>query len=204
MTRCRLNGPFTNDGRARNAVRAYRWPMNARTVAVEIDEGVLYGDDRCPICAASHRTDAPVGSERILVVEDEPSVASLIAYNLEQDGYRVTVARDGVEALRALASSPPELLVLDLLLPLRSGWQVLREIRTRRGLAELPVLVVSALACDRLDRQLAALGAQAVIGKPFSVQELRETVRRLIARRPRPSDARLLTSRNRHVAAIEK
>jgi DNA-binding response OmpR family regulator len=164
--------------------------MNPRTVAVEIDEGVLYGDDRCPICATSHRTDAPVGSERILVAEDEPSVASLIAYNLEQDGYRVMVTGDGEEALRALASSPPELLVLDLLLPLRSGWQVLREIRTRRGLAGLPVLVVSALACDRLARQLAALGAQAVIGKPFSVQELRETVRRLMAGRHHPFDAR--------------
>jgi two-component system phosphate regulon response regulator PhoB len=151
---------------------------------------VLYGDDRCPICAASHRTDAPVGSERILVAEDEPSVASLITYNLEQDGYRVTVAGDGEEALRALVSSPPELLVLDLLLPLRSGWQVLREMRTRRGLADLPVLVVSALACERLGRQLAALGAQAVIGKPFSVQELRDTVRRLIAGRHHPFDAR--------------
>jgi two-component system phosphate regulon response regulator PhoB len=157
--------------------------MNARTVAVEIDEGVLYGEDRCPICAASHRTDAPVGSERILVAEDDPSVATLIAYNLEQDGYRVTVASDGDEAVRALVSSPPELLVLDLLLPLRSGWQVLREMRARLGGADLPVLVVSALACDRLARQLAALGAQAVIGKPFSVQELRETVRRLVARR---------------------
>jgi CheY-like chemotaxis protein len=190
MKGCRFHRPFTSGARDRNAARAHLWLMNPRTVAVEIDEAVLYGDDRCPICAASHRTDAPVGSERILVAEDEPSVASLITYNLEQDGYRVTVAGDGEEALRALVSSPPELLVLDLLLPLRSGWQVLREMRTRRGLADLPVLVVSALACERLGRQLAALGAQAVIGKPFSVQELRDTVRRLIAGRHHPFDAR--------------
>jgi CheY-like chemotaxis protein len=183
MNECGFNGPFTSGARDRNAARAHWRLMNRRTVASKIDEAVLYGDDRCPICATSHRTDAPVGSERILVAEDEPSVASLIAYNLEQDGYRVTVAGDGDEALRALVSSPPELLVLDLLLPLRSGWQVLREIRIRRPRAELPVLVVSALACDRLDRQLAALGAQGVIGKPFSVQQLRETVRRLIAGR---------------------
>jgi len=85
-------------------------------------------------------------------------VASLIAYNLEQDGYRVSLAADGDEALRALIASPPELLVLDLLLPLRSGWQVLRELRSHRErrLSELPVLVVSALACDRLERQLPA------------------------------------------------
>lgn len=166
--------------------------MNLRTVACEVEDGVAPGDDVCPICRESHRTVAPTGPERILVAEDEPCVASLIAYNLEQDGYRVTIAGDGEEALRSLAASPPELLVLDLLLPLRSGWQVLREIRARRDLhlTELPVLVVSALACDRLERQLTAMGAQAVIGKPFSVQGLRETVRRLIAFRHHPAEAR--------------
>ena len=166
--------------------------MNPRTVACEVEPGVFDGDDRCPICSASHRADAPVGTEKILVAEDEPAVASLIAYNLEQDGYRVTIAEDGEEALRSLRAAPPELLVLDLLLPLRSGWQVLREIRTRRelGLSEIPVLVVSALACDRLERQLAAMGAQVVIGKPFSVQGLRDTVRRLIGARHPSSDAR--------------
>jgi len=156
--------------------------MNLRTVP---------GDERCPICSESHRAVTPTGPERVLIAEDEPCVASLIAYNLEQDGYRVTIAGDGDEALRSLLASPPELLVLDLLLPLRSGWQVLREIRARRELrlAELPVLVVSALACDRLERQLTAMGAQAVLGKPFSVQGLRETVRRLIACRHHSADA---------------
>ena len=157
--------------------------MTLRTVSCEVDQGVAPGDDRCPICSLSHRAVTPSGPERILVAEDEPCVASLIAYNLEQDGYRVSLAADGEEALRSLVASPPELLVLDLLLPLRSGWQVLRELRAHREarLADLPVLVVSALACDRLERQLSAMGAQAVIGKPFSVQGLRETVRRLIA-----------------------
>jgi len=166
--------------------------MNLRTMSSEVDVGVAPGDERCPLCNESHRAALPHGPERILIAEDEPCVASLIAYNLEQDGYRVTIAGDGEEALRSLVASPPELLVLDLLLPLRSGWQVLREIRTRRmpSLADVPVLVVSALACDRLERQLEALGAQAVIGKPFSVQALRETVRRLIAARHHPAEAR--------------
>src|SRR5258705_12794125 len=153
---------FTHGTGAGNALRPREKLMNLRTVACEVEDGVAPGDERCPICSESHRAVAPTGPERILIAEDEPSVASLIAYNLEQDGYRVTIAGDGDEALRSLAASPPELLVLDLLLPLRSGWQVLREVRTRGdlGLADLPVLVVSALACDRLERQLSAMGAQ--------------------------------------------
>jgi DNA-binding response OmpR family regulator len=166
--------------------------MNLRTVHCEVDDRVALDDDRCPLCKLSHRGTVPTGPERILVAEDEPSVAGLIAYNLEQDGYRVSVAADGEEALRALATSPPQLLVLDLLLPLRSGWQVLREIRSNREprLLQLPVLVVSALACDRLERQLSAMGAQAVLGKPFSVQDLRTTVRQLISCRHGPLDTR--------------
>src|SRR5882757_1721386 len=77
-----------------------RGRMNLRTVSSEVDEGVVVGDDRCPLCNESHRAVAPTGPERILIAEDEPCVASLIAYNLEQDGYRVSLAADGDEALR--------------------------------------------------------------------------------------------------------
>jgi len=138
--------------------------------------------DLCPICDRSHRREARDEAERVLVVEDDPAIANLIAYNLEQDGYRVAIVADGVEALRRLMESPPDLLVLDLLLPLQSGWQVLREMRLRRAstLATLPVLVVSALACERLEQDLARLGAQRVLGKPFALKELLATVRELL------------------------
>ena len=107
--------------------------MNLRTVHSEVDAGVTLDDDRCPLCKLRHRMAVPIGPERILVAEDEPSVASLIAYNLEQDGYRVSIAADGEEAIPRSSRSPPDLLVLDLLLPLRSGWQVLRQIRSEHG-----------------------------------------------------------------------
>lgn len=144
--------------------------------------------EECPICNHRHRAELRIAaprSERILVAEDEPSVADLIAYNLEQDGYRVSIAADGVQALAALQEAPPHLLILDLLLPLQSGWQILRELRAHRDtrLSKLPVMVVSALACDRLERQLSLLGAERVLGKPFSVQELRTVARDLLARR---------------------
>jgi len=136
----------------------------------------------CPICNGSHRHEPHWEAERIIVAEDDTSIANLIAYNLEQEGYRVTLAADGMEALRQLRKTPPDLLVLDLLLPLQSGWQVMREIRSHEGtrLAALPVLIVSALACKRLERDLAQIGAQRLLGKPFSVKELCAVVRELI------------------------
>jgi DNA-binding response OmpR family regulator len=118
---------------------------------------------------------------RVLVVEDDVAIANLIAYHLERSGHHVTVVSDGAEALRRLRQSPPDLVVLDLLLPLRSGWQVLREMRSGRGrLASVPVLLVTALACERLTRDLKDLGAQGVLGKPFAVAELCRAARRLI------------------------
>jgi DNA-binding response OmpR family regulator len=139
-------------------------------------------DDACPICNRSHRGADRSIPPRILVAEDDPSIANLIAYNLKQDGHLLTVVADGAAALRALRESPADLLILDLLLPLQSGWQVLRELRSRREprFAALPVLVVSALACERLERELERIGAQRVLGKPFSVAGLRESVRDLL------------------------
>src|SRR5262249_1890704 len=134
-------------------------------------------DDACPICMRSHRARERSVGARILVAEDDSSIAHLIAYNLAQDGHSLTVVSDGSAALRALPETPPDLLILDLLLPLQSGWQVLRELRLRRESpsAAVPVLVVSALACERLERELGQSGAQRLLGKPFSVDELRGT-----------------------------
>ncbi len=140
----------------------------------------------CPICNRAHRPEVESTAgrpTRILVAEDEPAVAQLIQYNLALDGRSVEVVEDGESALRTLRQAPPSLLVLDLLLPLRSGWQVLREIRSDPDpiVRSVPVLVVSALACDRLARQLADFGAADLVGKPFSVEGLRTRVREILA-----------------------
>ena len=146
----------------------------------------------CPLCNRSHSDRARPDVTRVLVVEDDDAIANLIAYNLERSGHYVTVVSDGAEALRRLRQSAPDLVVLDLLLPLRSGWQVLREMRSEMGrLAAVPVLLVTALACERLARDLAHLGAQGLLGKPFAVTELCRAARELIdARR----DASALSS----------
>lgn len=142
------------------------------------------GDD-CPICGRHHRLEVDGGirgASRILVAEDEPSVGRLIAYNLELDGHHVECVENGDAALERLVADPPDVLVLDLLLPLRSGWQVLRAIRARREskIRDVPVLVISALACERLAQQLAPYGAAELLGKPFSVDELRRRVREML------------------------
>ncbi len=127
----------------------------------------------CPLCNRSHSDRTRPDVTRVLVVEDDDAIANLIAYSLERSGHHVTVVSDGVEALRRLRQSAPDLVILDLLLPLRSGWQVLREMRSGTGrLAALPVLLVTALACERLARDLAHLGAQGLLGKPFAVTEI--------------------------------
>ncbi len=138
--------------------------------------------DPCPLCNGHHRGRRIDRSDRVLVAEDDPAIADLIAYNVEQAGYEVTVAADGVEALRKLREDPPDLLILDLLLPLQSGWQVLREMRSRRGsrLTTLPVLIVSALACNRLQGEIARMGAQRLLGKPFAVKDLCRAVGELL------------------------
>ena len=136
---------------------------------------------RCPLCERNHYDQTRPRGTRVLVVEDDSAIAALIAYNLERSGYRVTVAADGVEALRRLREAAPDLVVLDLLLPLRSGWQVLREMRAGSArLATVPVLLVTALACERLAGDLPRLGAQRLLGKPFAVGELCRAARELV------------------------
>jgi len=148
--------------------------------------------DSCPLCNGRHRGRRIDRCDRVLVAEDDPAIANLIAYNVERAGYEVAIAADGVEALRRLREDPPDLLILDLLLPLQSGWQVLREMRSQRGmrLATLPVLIVSALACNRLQEEISRMGAQRLLGKPFAVKDLCRTIGELLdASRPHTNQA---------------
>ena len=113
--------------------------------------------------------------KRILVAEDEPAIANLIAYTLEGEGAEAEIALDGRAAFAALARLAPDLLILDLLLPLASGWQILRQLRasTDERLRAVPVIVVTALASTKLRAELAELGVRSVIGKPFRLADLR-------------------------------
>ena len=120
--------------------------------------------------------------DRILVVDDEPDIIALVAYHLARSGYRVSTASSGTEALQAAREEQPALVVLDLMLPELSGFQVLERIRADRALSEIPVLMLTARR-DEPDRvQGLSLGADDYLVKPFSPQELVLRVRNILRR----------------------
>jgi len=119
---------------------------------------------------------------RILVVEDEPDIQELIRYHLDQAGFQVETAGDGNAALHALRRRRPSLLVLDLMLPDRSGTELCREIRSDPDLKDLPIIMVTARS-DEVDRLVGfELGADDYVAKPFSPRELVLRVRAVLRR----------------------
>ncbi|MGE0825327.1 MAG: response regulator transcription factor [Candidatus Binatia bacterium] len=112
--------------------------------------------------------------KRILVIEDEPCIAHLIAFNFQQAGYQVAIAENGVDALRQVDLFLPHLIILDLLLPLQSGWDVLYAVRRhpRKQTASTPIIVISALCSPQLHNDLRHHGVEHCLAKPFSVTEL--------------------------------
>ncbi len=120
--------------------------------------------------------------KQVLVVEDEADLADLMAYNLRRAGYEVEVARDGATGLRQAIETPPELVILDVMLPKLTGLQVARELRTNPKTASIPIMMVTAKAED-LD-QIAGLqvGADDYVTKPFSMNVLLARVDALLRR----------------------
>ncbi len=114
-----------------------------------------------------------------MVVDDDPTVSEVVARYLERDGHAVECVRDGVEALRRALADPPDLMVLDLMLPKIDGLEVCRRLRERRP---VPVIMLTALG-DEIDR-VAGLetGADDYVTKPFSPRELALRVRSVLRR----------------------
>jgi two-component system phosphate regulon response regulator PhoB len=119
---------------------------------------------------------------RVLVVEDEPDIAALIAYQLTREGFRVETAGDGAEALRAIGREIPDLVVLDRMLPGISGDEVLQQLKSEPSTANIPVLVLTAKREqeDRIDGL--ELGADDYLTKPFSPRELVLRARAILRR----------------------
>jgi two-component system, OmpR family, phosphate regulon response regulator PhoB len=119
-------------------------------------------------------TIAPVATagERILVVDDEADIVALVAYHLAKSGYRVATASSGSEALEVARRERPSLVVLDLMLPGMSGYEVLEQIRAEDGLRKTAVLMLTARREEQDRIQGLSLGADDYLTKPFSPQEL--------------------------------
>ena len=119
-------------------------------------------------------------SKTILIADDEPNIVISLEYLLQRDGYQVRVARNGQEALDAIQASPPDLVLLDVMLPLVSGFEVCQKIRENPALAGMRIVMLTAKGRDVEMSKGLALGANAYITKPFSTQDLLAQVRALL------------------------
>jgi two-component system phosphate regulon response regulator PhoB len=120
--------------------------------------------------------------QRILIVEDERDLAELLAFNLRQAGYATDLAHDGAAGLAQALASPPDLVVLDLMLPGLLGTEVCRRLRQERATAAVPVLMLTARG-EESDRVAGfEVGADDYVVKPFSVKEVVLRVRALLRR----------------------
>ena len=123
-------------------------------------------------------TDTPL----ILVVEDEASIATMLRYNLEKQGFRVDEATDGQEAMTRIAEATPDLVLLDWMLPVMSGIEVCRQIRRRPETRELPVIMLTARTEDQDAVRALNTGADDYITKPFGIEALMARIRALLRR----------------------
>lgn len=117
---------------------------------------------------------------RILVCDDEPGVRELLKIVLSDD-YEVGEAADGVEALELVRRLEPDVVVLDVMMPGQTGLQVLTEVRRDPGLADTPVIMIT--AWDHMERAARAAGADRFLLKPFGAAELRAAVEELLNER---------------------
>jgi len=121
----------------------------------------------------------------ILVVEDEEDIVRLLSFHLEKEGYQVTTASSGTEGLAIALENPPDLAILDIMLPGMDGLEVCRHLRRSELTASVPVLILSARK-EELDKVLGLeLGADDYMIKPFSVRELVARIRAMLRRQDR-------------------
>ncbi|MGE5553444.1 MAG: response regulator [Betaproteobacteria bacterium] len=121
-----------------------------------------------------------MGKRRILVVDDRPSIVEVLRLFLQMRGYETSEAYDGRTALEIIRRSPPDLVLLDLIIPERTGFQVLQEIQADERLSRIPVIVMTAraevgeLPAENLE------GAAALLRKPFDLEEVAALVSRIL------------------------
>ena len=145
----------------------------------------------CTVELMATASNAPLNdSPRVLVAEDDPAVRSAVTRVLELEGYRVTSVNDGAAALAAITSSPPDVVVMDVMMPFADGLTVCREARIRGS--RVPILLLTAK--HEVNDRVAGLdaGADDYLVKPFSIDELLARVRALLRRRVTTEEATTL------------
>lgn len=138
---------------------------------------------------SSRRSVRSVRMKRILIIEDDRDIVELVRYNLANEGFQVNAANDGSTGLSTLKKSPPDLLLLDLMLPKLSGLDICREVRKDESLNRLPILMLTARG-EEADRVVGLeMGADDYVTKPFSPRELIARIKALLRRAEPPADS---------------
>jgi excisionase family DNA binding protein len=119
------------------------------------------------------------GGPLVLIVDDDDKLREFVRVNLEMEGYTVREAASAREGLDALEEQSPDLVLLDVMMPEMDGWEMLRQLHERHGMGAIPVIVFSGQVEEDAG-EVAARGAQAFIGKPFSPQSLIERTKALL------------------------
>ncbi len=119
---------------------------------------------------------------RVLLIEDEANIAEAIRFILTRDGWDVTIHADGATALDRLRALRPDALVLDVMLPGLSGYEILDALRADSMLADLPVLILTARGQEREREMAAARGATLFMTKPFANADILASLRQLVGR----------------------
>ncbi|MEY5097379.1 MAG: Transcriptional regulatory protein WalR [Pseudomonadota bacterium] len=119
-------------------------------------------------------------SATILIADDEPNILLSLEYLMKREGYQVLLARDGQQALDAILQHRPAVVLLDVMMPLKSGFDVCQDVRARDELSGTRILMLTAKGRDTDTAKGLALGADAYMTKPFSTRELVEKVRELL------------------------
>ena len=129
-------------------------------------------------------------SKKILIVEDESDLIKLLKYNLEKEGFRISYATDGSVALAEARRDPPDLVILDLMLPGLDGLEICRQLRRNDRFAQTPILILSARG-EEADRVVGLeVGGDDYVTKPFSTREVVARVRALLRRNERAAPQR--------------
>jgi len=123
-------------------------------------------------------------SRKILVADDEPNIVISLEYLMKREGYTVLVARDGQEALDAIARDRPDLVLLDVMMPKKSGFEVCQAVRASEELQATKILMLTAKGRDTDVAKGLALGADAYMTKPFSTRELVRKVAEMLGGQP--------------------
>lgn len=110
--------------------------------------------------------------KRVVVIEDEPNISEAIRYILTRNGWHVDVSADGVGAVQSLCADPPDLVILDLMLPNISGFEILRQLRQEARTQALPVLMLTAKGQEADRVQAQQLGVSRFMTKPFANSEV--------------------------------